>query len=121
MQLQLVKAKIHRAEVTDASLHYEGSMAIDTEFMDLVQLRPYEKILVGNMGNGKRFETYVIPAEAGSKKISLNGATAHLGEAGDLLTIMAFAWMDEKEAENWKPRVIVLGDRNQKIVKQSHK
>lgn len=121
MQLQLVKAKIHRAEVTDASLHYEGSMAIDTEFLQLVGLKPYEKILVGNLANGNRFETYVIPADAGSKKISLNGATAHLGKAGDLLTIMAFAWMDETEADSWKPRVIVLGEHNQKIVKQSHK
>lgn len=121
MQLQLVKAKIHRAEVTDCSLHYEGSMAIDRELMELVGLKPFEKVLVGNMANGERFETYAIPAEAGSKKFSLNGATAHLGKPGDLVTIMAFAWMDEKEAENWSPRVVVLGEHNQKIVKQSHK
>ncbi len=121
MQVQLVKSKIHRAEVTDSSLNYTGSLAIDREWMDLTGLRPYEKILVGNIANGERFETYAIPAPAGSKKISLNGGTAHLGKIGDLITIMAFAWVDEAEAENWKPRVIVLGDQNRKIIRQSNK
>lgn len=121
MQLQLVKSKIHRAEVTDCSLNYEGSLAIDSELMTQANLCPFEKILVGNIANGERFETYAIPAPAGSRKISLNGGTAHLGKIGDLLTIMAFAWMDESEASQWKPRVIVLGDHNQKIIKKSEK
>jgi aspartate 1-decarboxylase len=121
MLLQLVKSKIHRAEVTDCSLNYEGSLAIDSHFMDQVGLRPFEKILVGNMGNGQRFETYAITAPAGSLTISLNGATAHLGQAGDLLTIMSFGWMDETEAKSWKPSVVVLGDHNRKIIKKSEK
>jgi aspartate 1-decarboxylase len=121
MHLQLVKSKIHRAEVTDCSLNYEGSLAIDRAWMDEANLKAYEKILVGNITNGSRFETYVIPAPAGSGKISLNGGTAHLGNVGDLLTIMAFAWADETEAETWKPTVIVLGEHNQKIIKKTQK
>jgi aspartate 1-decarboxylase len=121
MHLQLVKSKIHRAEVTDASLNYEGSLAIDSELMDLANMKPFEKILVGSIANGNRFETYAIPAPAGSRKISLNGGVAHLGKIGDLITIMSFAWMDEEQAATWKPTVVVLGDHNQKIVKQSQK
>ncbi|MDD2764082.1 MAG: aspartate 1-decarboxylase [Opitutaceae bacterium] len=119
MQLNLLKSKIHRAEVTDASLNYEGSLAIDVEFMNLVGLRPYERILIGNMNNGERFETYAIAAPAGSKSISLNGGTAHLGKLGDLLTIMSFAWVDEREATDWHPKVLVLADANRRILKQS--
>ena len=121
MQLNLLKSKIHRAEVTDLSLNYEGSLAIDREFMDLVGLRQYERILIGNMANGERFETYAIAAPAGSKTISLNGATAMLGKRGDLLTIMSFAVVDEKEAADWQPRVLVLGESNRKIIKVSQK
>jgi aspartate 1-decarboxylase len=121
MQLNLLKSKIHRAEVTDQSLNYEGSLAIDSEFMAMVGLRAYERILIGNMANGERFETYAIPAPAGSKTISLNGATALLGKKGDLLTIMNFAVVDEKEAEKWEPRVLVLGAGNKKVIKVSHK
>ncbi|HZP60086.1 MAG TPA: aspartate 1-decarboxylase [Opitutaceae bacterium] len=121
MQLNLLKSKIHRAEVTDSSLNYEGSLAIDAEFMALVDLRPGERILVGNMNNGERFETYAIAAPAGSKTISLNGGTAHLGRRGDLLTIMSFAVVDEREAAAWQPRVLVLSEANTKIVKQSAK
>ncbi len=119
MQLNLLKSKIHRAEVTDLSLHYEGSLAIDAEFMALVGLSPFEKILIGNMANGARFETYAIPAPRGSKTISLNGACAHLGQRGDLLTIMAFAAFDQAEAAAWKPSVLLLGEANTKIIKRT--
>lgn len=118
MQLNLLKSKIHRAEVTDLSLHYEGSLAIDADFMEIVGLREFEKILVGNMANGERFETYAITAPAGSKTISLNGATAHLGNKGDLLTIMSFAHVEAAEAKNWQPKVLLLGETNTKIIKR---
>ena len=117
MQLNLLKSKLHRAEVTDLSLHYEGSLAIDRALMELVDLREFEKILVGNMANGERFETYAIGAPAGSGTISLNGATAHLGKRGDLLTIMAFAWIPAAEAAAWQPKVAVLGETNRRIIK----
>jgi aspartate 1-decarboxylase len=119
MQLNLLKSKIHRAEVTDLSLNYEGSLAIDSEFMAWVGLRTYERILVSNLNNGARFETYAIAAPAGSRTISLNGAAAYLGKRGDLLTIMAFAVVDERKAAAWQPKVLVLGDANRKIVKQT--
>jgi aspartate 1-decarboxylase len=121
MQLNLLKSKIHRAEVTDTSLNYEGSLAIDADLMAAAGLRAYERILIGNTANGERFETYAIPAPAGSRTFSLNGATAMLGKVGDLITIMSFAVVPEDEAKTWEPTVIVLGDGNRKIIKQSRK
>ena len=121
MMITLVKSKIHRAEVTDKSLNYEGSLAIDANLMKAVGLMPYEKILVGNIGNGHRFETYVIKGPAGSGMISLNGATACLGEKGDLLTIMSFGIYEEPEAATHQPKVIILADHNQRITRKGHK
>ncbi|MDR3228007.1 MAG: aspartate 1-decarboxylase [Puniceicoccales bacterium] len=117
MQINLLRSKILRAEVTDAKLHYEGSMEIDEELMRLTGILPNEKILVGNISNGNRFETYAIPAPAGSRRFSLNGAVACLGKIGDLVVIMTFGWFDEQEAAAHKPRVVTLADVNQRIVK----
>ena len=113
MQLTLLKSKIHRAAVTGASLHYEGSLTISRDLADAVGLHAYEKILVGNMGNGERFETYVIYGEAGTGQIQLNGATAHLGKIGDRLTIMNFGSFTPEEAAGHKPRIIVLNEKNE--------
>jgi len=113
MELILLKSKLHRATVTGASLHYEGSMTISEDLAHMAGLLPYEKILVGNMANGERFETYVIYGEPGTGQIQLNGATAHLGKIGDLLTIMNFASYSQAEAIAHKPRVIVLDENNQ--------
>jgi aspartate 1-decarboxylase len=115
MRVQLLKSKIHRAEVTGGSLDYEGSLTVDRLWMEKVGLRPHEKILVSNLTNGERFETYAIPGEAGSGAVILNGATAHLGKPGDRLTIMSFAWLDEIEAAQWQPRIVVLGAQNKII------
>jgi len=112
MDLNLLKSKIHRATVTGASLHYEGSMTISEDLARLAGILPYEKILVGNMGNGERFETYVIYGEAGTGQIQLNGATAHLGKIGDRLTIMNFASYPAAEAAVHKPRIVVLDEKN---------
>ncbi len=120
MQVNLLRAKFLRAEVTDAHVDYEGSLAIDSELMRMIDLLPYEKILVGNLANGNRFETYAIEAPAGSKTFSLRGAAARLGKPGDLLVIMSFANMSVEEARTWQPRVIVLGDGNRKILKQTN-
>jgi aspartate 1-decarboxylase len=114
----MLKSKIHRARITGGDLDYEGSLTIDRALMEKAGMLPYEKILASNMANGNRFETYAIPGESGSGAIILNGATCHLGKAGDLLTIMSFTWMDAKEAEKWQPRVLVLGDRNKIINKR---
>jgi aspartate 1-decarboxylase len=112
MQVHLLKSKIHRATVTDASLNYEGSMTISADLMEKTSLMPYERILVSNQANGNRFETYAIAGEWGTGAIILNGATALLGKPGDLLTIMSYAVFDEIEAKKWRPRVIVLGAGN---------
>ena len=115
MLVHLLKSKIHRAQVTGASLDYEGSLTIAADLMDQVGLVQHERILCSNLANGERFETYVIAGEPGSGTIELNGATAHLGKIGDRLTIMAFSEVDHVKARRWKPKVIVLGKRN-KIV-----
>lgn len=119
MQLTLLKSKIHRAAVTGASLHYEGSLTIAADLAERVGLLPYEKILVGNMANGARFETYVIYGVAGGGEIQLNGATAHLGKIGDRLTIMNFAQFSPQEAVGHKPRVILLNERNEVVRTES--
>jgi aspartate 1-decarboxylase len=119
MHLTLLKSKIHRAAVTGASLHYEGSLTIAADLAEKVGLLPYEKILIGNMANGARFETYVIYGERGSGSIQLNGATAHLGKIGDRLTIMNFAQFTPQEAVGHRPRVILLNERNEVVANES--
>jgi aspartate 1-decarboxylase len=112
MLVHLLKSKIHRAQVTAGNVDYEGSLGIARDLMDKASLLPYERILCGNMANGERFETYAIPAEQGSGQIILNGATARLGKTGDRLTIMSFTEVDAAQAKSWKPKVIVLGEKN---------
>jgi aspartate 1-decarboxylase len=113
MQITLLKSKIHRATVTGASLDYEGSLTISADLAELVRLVAYEKILVANLNNGERFETYAIYGEARQGIIQLNGATAHLGQVGDRLTIMSFARYSPEEAVRRSPRVAVLNDKNE--------
>jgi aspartate 1-decarboxylase len=117
MQFHLLKSKIHRAAVTGGNVNYEGSLTISSDLMDEVGLAPYERILCGNMANGHRWETYVIPGEEGSGEIVMNGAVAHLGKKGDLLTIMSFTIVNESKAKSWKPRMIVLGKGNRIVRK----
>ncbi|HAV14073.1 MAG TPA: aspartate 1-decarboxylase [Opitutae bacterium] len=117
MQVTLLKSKLLRAEVTDCALHYEGSLAIDAALMEQIGLVPYEKILVANIANGERLETYAIEAPKGSHIISLNGAAAHKGQKGDLLVIMSFAQFEAEEAKSWKPKVLVLADGNKRVVR----
>jgi aspartate 1-decarboxylase len=113
MQLTLLKSKIHRAIVTGASLDYEGSLTISADVAELVGLVPHERILVGNLNNGERFETYAIYGEARRGIIELNGATAHLGKIGDRLTIMSFARYSLEEAALHAPRIAVLNEKNE--------
>jgi len=112
MLVHLLKSKIHRATVTAASVNYEGSLTIDEDFMEATGLQTYERILCGNMGNGARWETYVIKGPRGSRAIELNGAVAHLGKPGDRITIMSFTEVDAARASGWEPRVIVLDQEN---------
>ena len=112
MQIHLLRSKIHHAMVTDANVEYEGSLTIDHDLMDKVRILPYERVVCGNLANGNRFETYAIPGKRGTGDVVLNGATAHLGQAGDRLSIMTFGLFDEKTGPTHEPRVIVLGEKN---------
>ena len=113
MQLVLLKSKIHRATVTGASVDYEGSLTISADLAELIGLVPYEKILIANLNNGERFETYAIYGEARRGIIELNGATAHLGKIGDRLTIMSFAGFTMEEMALHAPRIAVLNEKNE--------
>jgi aspartate 1-decarboxylase len=108
----ILKSKIHRATVTQASINYEGSITIDSGLMKKVGLLPYEKVLVSNITRGTRLETYAIVGEEGSGVIGLNGAAAKLGKKGDKVTIMSFTVLPEKKALQFTPKVIVLDEKN---------
>ena len=105
MTLTLLKAKLHRIRVTEACLDYEGSLSLDPSDMEEVGIVPYEKILVADVENGNRFETYAIEGERGSHVCCLNGAAARKGKVGDRLIVMAFAQFAPDEARGWQPRV----------------
>ena len=119
MQLNLLKAKIHRASVTHAELHYEGSCAIDGRLLDIAGIREYEQIHIYNVNNGARFVTYAIRGEEGSGVISVNGAAAHCAQPGDLVIICAYAAMDEAEAAQFKPTCVYV-DRQNRLTHTNH-
>lgn len=113
----MLRAKIHQACITQSDIEYEGSLGIDRELMDLVRLYPYEKILVANIANGSRLETYVIPEPPGSRRMVLNGAAARHGNVGDRIIVMAFGWADERVVRlgRVKPRIIRVDERNNPV------
>lgn len=119
MQRFMFKAKIHRATITQADLNYEGSLSVDRTLLEAADLLPYEKVSVVNINNGERLETYVIPAEAGSGVICLNGAAARKGSPGDLIIIMSYAMMSDEEAKTYRPTVVHV-DRQNRIVEITH-
>ncbi len=112
MQRIMLKSKLHRVTVTHAELHYEGSCAIDEDLIEAADLLEYQKIDIYNVNNGERFSTYVIRAERGSGIISLNGAAARRGSAGDLVIIASYGLMDEVEARNYQPRLVYVDEKN---------
>ena len=108
----MLKSKIHRAKVTQADLHYVGSITIDRELMEAADLLEGEQVVIADIANGARLETYVIPAPAGSGTIGINGAAAHLVNEGDLVIIMSYAMVEDAEARTLKPRVVHVDERN---------
>lgn len=116
---RMCKSKIHRAVVTRADLDYEGSIAIDTDLLKAADVLPYEMVQVYDINNGERFETYAIPAEAGSGTLCVNGAAARLVQPGDLLIVLSYTLMDEKEALGHKPRIVFVNSKN-KIVQATN-
>lgn len=118
MHLNMLKAKIHRATVTLAELHYEGSCAIDGDLLDISGIVEYEQIHIYNVNNGERFSTYAIRADEGSGIISINGAAAHRAQPGDIIIICAYGGYEEAEAAKHEPQLVYV-DRHNKMTHTS--
>jgi aspartate 1-decarboxylase len=116
MNIEVVKSKLHRVTITEANLHYVGSITIDEDLMDAANLIPNEKVQVVNINNGERLETYVIKGERGSGQICLNGAAARKVAVGDLVIIMSYASMDFEEAKSFEPKIILPDSRTNKLI-----
>jgi aspartate 1-decarboxylase len=114
MFVKILKSKLHRARVTETRLHYPGSIEIDSALMEAVGILPYESVLIADLNNGSRLETYAVPAESGSGKVVILGAAAQLIQPKDIVIIMSFGFLTPEEAGQFKPKVVVL-DENNKI------
>lgn len=117
MYIEVVKSKIHRVTVTEANLNYIGSITIDEDLMNAANLIANEKVHIVDNNNGERFETYVIKGERGSGQICLNGAAARKVQTGDIIIIMAYAYMDFEEAKTFKPCVVFPDTKTNKVIK----
>ncbi|MFW5659766.1 MAG: aspartate 1-decarboxylase [Oceanicaulis sp.] len=115
MQLTMMKAKLHRAVVTQADLHYEGSISIDADLLEAAGILPNEQVDVLNINNGERFTTYAITAPRGSKVFGINGAAARLAQPGDRIIVVSYAQMDAEAAKNWDPAVVLLDEANEVV------
>jgi aspartate 1-decarboxylase len=115
----MLRAKIHRATVTEANVDYEGSITIDRRLMDATDLLPNEAVCVWNVTNGNRFETYTVEGAPDSGVVCVNGAAAHLVSPGDLVIIAAFTWLDEDAARLHEPKVVFVDERNRIREKRS--
>lgn len=116
MYVEILKSKIHRVTVTDANLNYIGSITIDEDLINAANILPNEKVFIVNNNNGARFETYVIKGKKGSGEICLNGAAARLVQPGDIVIILAYAWMDADEAKTFKPTIIFPDTKTNKLI-----
>ena len=112
MQLTMMKAKLHRASVTRADLHYEGSISIDSDLLDASGILPNEQVDVLNINTGARFTTYAIPAPRGSKTFGINGAAARLAQVGDRIIVVSYVAMDPGTARQFVPNVVLLDEHN---------
>lgn len=109
---KLLRGKLHGATVTGADLHYEGSIAVDTDLLSAAGIAHFESVHVWNVNNGERFETYAIPSPAGSREVLVNGAAARRVQVGDRVIIAAFGWLTEDEIAGHKPAVVILEGAN---------
>jgi aspartate 1-decarboxylase len=107
-----LRTKIHMATVTESNLAYEGSITVDRELMDMAGILPYEQVMISNLNNGERFETYVIPGKPGSREFCLNGPTARKGVVGDKIIIFAYCYMEDGEVKGFKPQIVKLDENN---------
>lgn len=108
----MLRAKIHRATVTDANLEYEGSLTVDPVLLEAAGILPYEQVSVSNLNNGERFETYVIPGKRGAGEMVLNGPTARKGARGDKVIVFCYEYYNEQELKSFKPRLVYVDDAN---------
>ncbi|MBD7936094.1 MULTISPECIES: aspartate 1-decarboxylase [Cytobacillus] len=115
MYRTMMNGKIHRATVTEANLNYVGSITIDSDILDAVDMLPNEKVQIVNNNNGARFETYIIPGERGSGVICVNGAAARLVQQGDIVIIISYAQVAEEKLKSHQPKVAIMGADNQII------
>ncbi len=116
MYIEVLKSKIHRVTVTQANLDYIGSITIDEDLMDAAGIIANEKVAIVDNNNGARFETYVIRGQRGSGVVCLNGAAARLVQPGDVVIIMAYAWMEAQEARSFEPKVIFPDTATNKLL-----
>ncbi len=116
MQRKMLKSKIHRATVTGADLHYEGSVTIDLDLMEAADIIPYEAVAIWNVTNGSRLETYAIEGERGSGVICLNGAAARMVAPKDLVIIASFVDMPNDQALNHEPKLVFVDEKNQMLI-----
>lgn len=114
----MLRAKIHRATVTDADLNYEGSLTVDPVLMEAAGMLPYELVHVSNLQNGERFETYLIPGKRGSGDMVLNGPTARRGVKGDKVIVFCYEYFNQDEIASHKPKIILVNEKNE-IKKES--
>ncbi len=112
MLITMLQSKIHRATVTDANLDYVGSITIDRDLLEASGMRVGQKVDIVNINNAERFSTYIIAGEAGKREICLNGAAARKVHRGDKIIIIAYAQMEEKEADSFKAKIVILNDDN---------
>jgi aspartate 1-decarboxylase len=112
MHIEVLKSKIHRATITDSDLNYIGSIGIDEDLIEAAGLIPNEKVHVLNVNNGERLETYVIKAPRGSGKITLNGAAARKGHAGDIVVIVSYCFLEFEEAKKHVPTIVFPDGQN---------
>jgi aspartate 1-decarboxylase len=112
MTIEVLKSKIHRVKITQAELHYVGSITLDEDLMDAATIFENEKVQIVNINNGERLETYVIKGERGSGQICLNGPAARKAQVGDIIIIISYAAMTPEEAKNHKPVIIFPNDKN---------
>lgn len=118
MLIQFCKSKIAHARITQAELHYEGSITVDRDLLDAVNILPYEKVEVLNVNNGNRFETYAISGKRGSGEFCLNGPAARLGVIGDEIIILSYALLTPEEAKKYKTQIVFLNEKNKVIRKK---
>ena len=108
----MLRSKIHRATVTDSNLDYEGSLTVDPVLLQAASILPYEQVAVSNLNNGERFETYVIPGKPGAGEMVLNGPTARRGVKGDKVIVFCYEYFNEDELRTFKPRIVLVDDKN---------